>query len=278
MRRLAPYLSAAELKRTRIKRPEALGAYDLFLRAQENMHNSSREVFDSSEGLFAEAISRAPGYATALAWRGYWHVLRVGQGWSPDPVLDTAQAEHFAQLAIRCDDTEPMALAVHGHIVSYLNRNFELAFERFNAALEINPNSAPAWLWSAAAHAWIGEGPSAVEKINKALALSPYDPLMYAYSGIAAMAYLADAQYERAVECGLRCMRENATYTSAYRLIAIASTLSGREEQARSAVRELLRLEPGLTVEKFCKRYPGSATPHAKLYCDALAAAGVPPC
>jgi len=276
VRRLAPYLRAAELKRTRIKRPEALGAYDLFLRAQENMHNSSREVFESSEGLFGEAISRAPGYATALAWRGYWHVLRVGQGWSPDPVLDTAQAEHFAQLAIRCDDTEPMALAVHGHIVSYLNRNFELAFARFNTALEINPNSAPAWLWSAAAHAWIGDGPLAVEKINKALALSPYDPLMYAYSGIAAMAYLADAQYERAAECGLRCTQENATYTSAYRLIAIASTLSGRQEQARSAVRELLRLEPSLTVEKFRKRYPGSASPHAKLYCDALAVAGVP--
>jgi TolB-like protein/Flp pilus assembly protein TadD len=278
VRRLAPYLRAEELKRTRIKRPEALGAYDLFLRAQENMHNSSREVFESSEGLFAEATSRAPGYATALAWRGYWHVLRVGQGWSPDPVLDTAQAEHFAQLAIQCDDTEPMALAVHGHIVSYLNRNFELAFERFNTALEINPNSAPAWLWSAAANAWIGDGPSAIEQINKALALSPYDPLMYAYSGIAAMAYLADTQYERAVECGLRCIRENATYTSAYRLIAIASTLSGREEQARSAVRELLKLEPGLTVEKFHKRYPGNASPHAKLFCDALASAGVPRC
>jgi TolB-like protein len=276
VRRLAPYLRAAELKRTRIKRPEALGAYDLFLRAQENMHNSSREVFESSEGLFAEAISRAPGYAAALAWRAYWHVLRVGQGWSPDPAHDTAQADHFAQLAIRSDDTEPMALAVHGHIVSYLHKDFELAFRRFDAALEINPNSAPAWLWSAAAHAWLGNGPQAIENINKALALSPYDPLMYAYNGIAAMAYLADAQYERAVECGLRCMRENATYTSAYRLIAIASILSGREEQARSAVRELLRLEPGLTVEKFRKRYPGSAGPQANLYCDALAAAGVP--
>ena len=276
VRRLAPYLRAAEIKRTRIKRPEALGAYDLFLRAQENMHNSSREVFDSSQSLFAEAISRAPGYAAALAWRAYWHVLRVGQGWSPNPAHDTVQADHFAQLAIRADNTEPMALAVHGHIVSYLKKDFELAFRRFDAALEINPNSAPAWLWRAAAHAWLGNGAQAVENINKALALSPYDPLMYAYSGIAAMAYLADAQYERAVECGLRCIRENATYTSAYRLIAIASTLSGREEQARSAVRELLRLEPGLTVEKFHKRYPGSASPQAMLYWDALAAAGVP--
>jgi TolB-like protein len=276
VRRLAPYLRAAELKRTRIKRPEALGAYDLFLRAQENMHNSSREVFESSEPLFEEAISRAPGYAAALAWRAYWHVLRVGQGWSPDPAHDTARADHFAQLAIQSDDTEPMALAVHGHIVSYLHRDFHLAFQRFNAALEINPNSAPAWLWSAAAHAWLGDGPQAIKKINKAVALSPYDPVMYAYSGIAGMAYLADAQYERAIECALRCMQENATYTHAYRLLAIAAVLAGREEQAGSAVRELLRLEPALTVERFRKRYPGSATSRAELYCDALARAGVP--
>ena len=51
---------------------------------------------------------------------------------------DTARADHFAQLAIQSDDTEPMALAVHGHIVSYLHKDFELAFRRFDAALEIN--------------------------------------------------------------------------------------------------------------------------------------------
>jgi tetratricopeptide (TPR) repeat protein len=108
------------------------------------------------------------------------------------------------------------------------------------------------------------------------MALSPYDPLMYAYSGIAGMAFLADGQYERAIECALRCMRENETYTHAYRLLAIAAQLTGREEQARDAVRALLKLEPDLTVERFRKRYPGSASPHADGYCDALAGAGVP--
>jgi len=43
------------------------------------------------------------------------------------------------------------------------------------------------------------------------MALSPYDPLMYAYSGVAGMAYLADGQYERAIECALRSLRENRT-------------------------------------------------------------------
>jgi len=203
-------------------------------------------------------------------------VLRVGQGWSPDPAIDATQADHFARSAIEYNSMEPMAFAVHGHIASYLYKDFDLAFRRFETALGINANAAPAWLWSAAAQAWMGNGSRAIEEINKAMALSPYDPLMYAYSGIAAMAYLADGQYERAIECALRSLRENRTYTSAYRQLTFALVLAGREDEARAAARRLLELEPGLTVAGFRRRYPGSASPQADLYCDALARAGIP--
>jgi TolB-like protein/DNA-binding SARP family transcriptional activator len=276
VRKVAPYLHAAEMNRIRVKRPDSLEAYDLFLRAQENMHNSSRSVFETSEALFDAAIAKDPHYAAALAWRAYWHVLRVGQGWSPDPADDAMQADGFARTAIECNSMEPMALAVHGHVASYLYKDFDLAFRRFETALRINANAAPAWLWSAAAQAWIGNGSRAIEEINKAMALSPYDPLMYAYSGNAAMAYLADGQYERAVECALRSLRENRTYTSAYRQLVMALVLAGREHEARARARRLLELEPGLTVAGFRRRYPGSASPHADLLCDALARAGIP--
>jgi TolB-like protein/DNA-binding SARP family transcriptional activator len=276
VQKVAPHLHAAEMKRIRVKRPDSLEAYDLFLRAQENMHNSSRPVFETSEALFDAALARDPHYAAALAWRAYWHVLRVGQGWSPDPANDAAQADHFARSAIECNSIEPMAFAVHGHIASYLYKDFDLAFRRFETALRINANAASAWLWSAAAHAWLGNGSLAVEEINKAMALSPYDPLMYAYSGIAGMAYLADGQYERAIECALRSLRENRTYTHAYRLLVMALVLAGRDDEARVSARRLLDLEPGLTVESFRRRYPGSASPHADLFCDALARARVP--
>jgi TolB-like protein/DNA-binding SARP family transcriptional activator len=277
VRQVAPHLHAAELKRIRVKRPDSLEAYDLFLRAQQNMHNSSRAVFETSEALLDAALAKDTHYAAALAWRAYWHVLRVGQGWSPDPANDTTLADRFARSAIDCNSMEPMAFAVHGHIASYLHKDFDLAFRRFETALQINANAAPAWLWSAAAHAWIGDGSRAINEINKAMALSPYDPLMYAYSVIAGMAYLADNQYERAIECALRSLRENRTYTSACRLLVIALVLAGREEEARAAARRLLALEPGLTVAGFRRRYPGSASPHADLYCDALGRAGVSP-
>jgi TolB-like protein/DNA-binding SARP family transcriptional activator len=276
VQKVAPSLHAAEMNRIRVKRPDSLEAYDLFLRAQENMHNSSRAVFETSEALFDAAIAKDPHYAAALAWRAYWHVLRVGQGWSPDAANDAPQADHFARSAIECNGMEPMAFAVHGHVASYLYKDFDLAFRRFETALRINANAAPAWLWSAAAQAWMGNGPRAIEEINKAMALSPYDPLMYAYSNIAGMAYLIDGQYERAIECALRSLRENRTYTSAYRLLVIALVLASRGDEARVSARRLLELEPGLTVSGFRRRYPGSGSPHADLFCDALARAGIP--
>ena len=233
VRQVAPHLRAAEINRIRVKRPDSLEAYELFLRAQENMHNSSRAVFETSEALFEAAIAKDPHYAAALAWRARWHVLRVGQGWSPDPAQDATQADRYARAAIECNSMEPMAFAVHGHVASYLYKDFDLAFRRFEAALQINANAAPAWMWSAAARAWMGDGPRAIEEINKAMALSPYDPLMYAYSGNAGVAYLVDGQYERAIECALRSLRENRTYTSAYKQLAIALVLAGREDEAR---------------------------------------------
>ncbi len=276
VRRVAPYLYSAELRRVRNKRTETLESNDLFLRAQENMNNPSREVFETSERMFDEAIRLDPHYAPAIAWRAYWHVLRVAQGWSPDPAYDTKQADHFAERAVVCDALEPMALAIHGHVAAYLHKDFDLAFRRFETALRVNPNAAPAWLWSAAAHAWIGNGSRAVEEINRAISLSPYDPLMCSYSAVAGMAYLADGQYERAVECGLRSIAQNKTYTAAYKLLILALVLAGREAEAQPYLPQLLKVEPGFTVERYRQRFPGSGTPTGQLYCEALARAGVP--
>jgi tetratricopeptide (TPR) repeat protein len=169
-----------------------------------------------------------------------------------------------------------MALAVQGHVLSYLHKDFDLAFQRFESALRINPNAAPAWLWSAAAHAWMGNGRRAIEESNRAMALSPYDPLMYAYSGVAGMAFLADGQFERAIECGLRSIGENRTYTGAYKLLVLGLVLAGRVSEAQAHLHQLLTLEPGLTIKRYRQRFPGSAGPLGEVYCQALTQAGVP--
>jgi TolB-like protein/DNA-binding SARP family transcriptional activator len=276
VRAVAPRLRSAELQRVRIKRPEDLTAYDSFLRGQENMHSSARAAFERSKQLFQAAIEREPYYAAAQAWLAYWHVMRVGQGWSTDRDIDAQQAESWAQRAIECDPMEAMAFAVRGHAAAYLHRDFDLAFDCFETALGINPNSARAWLWNASAHGWTGDGRSAVEKINRAMALSPYDPLLYAYSASASLAYLADQQYDRAIDFAVRSIRDNRSYTAAYKLLIPALVLAGRETEARAPAHQLLVLEPGLTVKQFRSRFPGGGRRIGDLCCEALAIAGVP--
>lgn len=274
VQRIGIYLRTNEL--TRSKRSNRPDAYDLLLRAQEDMHNSSRPVFENAERLFDAALARDPYYAAALASRAFWHVLRVGQGWSLDPGEDARQAEHFAQRAVDSNELEPTALAVQGHVASYLRKDFALAFQRFEKALHINPNAAAAWMWSADAHAWEGNGARAVSEIETARALSPFDPMMFAYSGAAAMAYLVDGQYDRAVEFARRSVRENSTYTSGYKLLLMSLVLADREAEVPEPLRRLLNLEAGFTVDAFRRRYPGSASPYGELFCFALARAGVP--
>ncbi|HYA59325.1 MAG TPA: BTAD domain-containing putative transcriptional regulator [Burkholderiaceae bacterium] len=274
--RVAPHLRAAEVARVSIKRPEHQDAYDLLLRGQEHMHNPVQAVFETAGPLFEAAIEREPRNAMALAWKAYWHVLRVGQGWSSDQARDTLEADRLAARAVECGTMEAMAFAVHGHVAAYLHKDFNAAVGSFETALQINPNSARARLWNAATHAWMGRGAEAVEMVDRAMALSPYDPLAYAYSGIASMAYLADRQYARAIEFALRCARENPSYTHAYRAQIFALVLAGREREARTPARQLLLLEPNFTVEQFRRKSPACAGPLADLYCEALAKVGVP--
>jgi TolB-like protein len=275
-RQSAPHVRRAELSRTRNKRPEQLNAYDYFLQAHDDMHNFSQSVFQRAEGMFDAALTLAPNYARALAWRAYWHVLRVGQGWSPDAALDVKLAGEFSDRALDADPAEAMAHGVHGHIAAYLHKDFPAAFGRFETALQLDPNAAPIWLWSAATRAWNGDGAGAVAEVGRGAALSPYDPLMYFSHVISGMAHLTNGHYERAVEFAYRSLRENRQYTSAHRLLVIGLMLAGRPDEARAAAHRLIAVEPGVTVAKFRSRYPGAATPHGEVYCRSLADAGLP--
>ncbi|MBV9829766.1 MAG: hypothetical protein JO001_29450 [Alphaproteobacteria bacterium] len=273
---VAPHVRSAELRRLRRKRREDYDAYDLFLRGQEAMHNPEREHFETAPRLFAAALEREPEYAAALAWLAHWHVLRIGQGWSRDPSIDTVQANEFATRAVASDPTEPLAFAVQGHIAAYLHRDFELATEHFATALRVCPNNARAWLWSAYADAWANRGSTAIEKIDRAMALSPYDPLVCVYSAGASLAYMAAGQYARATEFALRCRRENKGYTAAYKLLVCSLMLAGEEAEARAVAHQLLGLEPHFTIERFRRSSPASTGLLGELYCESFARAGVP--
>lgn len=271
-----PYVRQHELQRARAKPTENLTAYECTLRAVDHLHRSSREDLEYARLLLEAAIHADNAYALPHAWLARLYVLRVGQGWSPDREQDAANADRFAEAALERDATEPLAISVHGLVAAYLHKDLETAIARYDRALTINPSMPAAWAWSTAAHAWLGRGEEAVRRARRAIDLSPLDPHMHLFTAMAGTAHVVAGDYPGAIEWLQRSIRENRVYASSQRVMAIALALSGRLDEARSVVADLMKLEPTLTVSGFRNRYPGSASEHTTAFCEALARAGVP--
>jgi len=273
---VAPFVRSLELRRARITSFEELDAYGITLRGVELMHRMSREDFLLARQAFQTAIERDPASPAPHAWLAKWHVIRVGLGASENTAADSAAATACAERALACDPDDALALAVDALVASWSRHDLNAAERRLAQALASNPNEPLAWLWNAMTHAWRGRGPEAVQCADRALSLSPLDPMIYYFNSLASTANLVGERYERAIKLASRSLSENCLHTPSLRALAVGQVLSGRLEEARQSVRRLRELEPGLTVRVFRERYPGRDSPQAERFAAALQAAGLP--
>jgi tetratricopeptide (TPR) repeat protein len=241
------------------------------------MHRLSREDFLLARSAFETAIERDPVSAAPHAWLAKWHVVRVAVGASDDTLRDTMAATACAERALACDPHDALALTMDAMVSAWSRHDLDAAEQRLAQALAANPNEPLAWLWHAMVHAWRGRGAEAVLSADRALSLSPLDPMIYFFNSLAGMANLIGERYERAIELSTLSLRENRLHTPTLRTLAAAQVLSGRLDAARETMCRLRELEPGLTVAVLRVRYPGRDSPQAGRFTDALLAAGLPP-
>jgi TolB-like protein/class 3 adenylate cyclase/Flp pilus assembly protein TadD len=274
---VAPFVRSLELRRANITNFEQLDAYAITLRGVELMHRLVHEDFMQARTAFETAIARDPVSPRPYAWLAKWHLLRVAVGASDNTAEDSAEATACAERALACDHEDALALAVDALVVAWSKHDLDAAEQRLAQALEANPNEPLAWLHSGITHAWRGRGAEAVHCADRALSLSPLDPMIYYFNSLAGMANLIGERYDRAIELSMHSLRENRLHTPTLRTLAAALALSGRLDEARNTISMLRELEPGLTAGAVAARYPGRDSPHAARLIGALVDAGLPP-
>jgi tetratricopeptide (TPR) repeat protein len=253
-----------------------LSSYSLFLAAISLMHRASRVEFERSRDMLDHLVDRHRRVPAPRAWLAQWYVLRMTRGWSAGPSADAAEALEQTRRAIDIDPSCSLAYTMAGFVQCHLRKDLDSAGALYQQALDANPNESLAWLFVSVLHTFKGEGEAALAASERALSLSPLDPLRYYYHSLAASAAVAAGRYERAIELARRAIKSNRTHTSTYRALAMAQALSGREAEARITAAQLLALEPSFTVGRFLERSPSAQTGAGALYAAALRAAGVP--
>jgi adenylate cyclase len=265
-----------ELQRARAEPVPNLQSYTLMLGAIALMHRMGQKDFAEARTMLEAVIGRASHQPVAQAWLAKWHVLRVQQGWSENVTQDARAALDLTKRALNSDPESSLALAVDGLVHTNLLKNFEIARERYDKALLSSPNNSFALLLRGMLHAFCDEGREAVQDTAQAVLLSPLDPHRYFYDSLAASAELTFGRYKRAAELARRSLRTNRIHASTLRVLTVAQWQLGCEEEARKSARQLLELEPALTVEGYRSRAPSAGFRVCELITTSLAQAGIP--
>jgi adenylate cyclase len=269
-------VSARELQRSRMQPLPTLKAYTLLMAAVSLLHRLSLPDFEEAHRLLQALIDRGVRHPLPLAWLGKWHVLRIQQGWSEDQQRDTYLASECTKRALDLDPDNSLALAIDGFVHVNLLKQFDIAEESYERAIALNPSNALAWLLKGTLHAFKSEGEQAVEHTERALTLSPLDPHRYFYDSLAATAAAAAGKHERALELAQRSLKANRKHTSTLRVMTVAQWMLGQHDEARRTVRELMTLQPTLTVSGWLRSSPAAAYPIGRMAAEVWREAGVP--
>jgi class 3 adenylate cyclase/tetratricopeptide (TPR) repeat protein len=272
---IAPHIREWELLRARRKPAANLTAYDLMMRAVDLMLRLDAEDFARARGLLQRAIAEDPGYAPAWAYAAYWHMLRIGQGWTPDIAADNAEAARCAAAALQRDEGYALALAIRGHMLSFLERDFAGATVLLERALEAGPNCSLAWSFASATSGYCGDGATAVLRAERALRLSPRDPFAFRHEHMLSQAHYVNGNFEEAVAWGERAARHNQRMASNLRTLVAALMALGRTERAREVAAQLMAVEPGFRIGPWSARTPLSG-PLLEGFAARLREAGLP--
>jgi tetratricopeptide (TPR) repeat protein len=246
------------------------------MRALPLLHTMERASYEEAGRLIEHALSLEPDNAVVLSWAAYWGVFYVGQGWSDDPDSVSRTALEYAYRATQIDQTNAEALAIYGHLLSFLHKDIGMALHYFDRALQLNPNLPFIWAYSALSYCYLGNPDTALERLQRCRELTASLPFFTLYENPFAIAYLMKKRYREAVEIGRRVVRGTPAFVGGYKpLIAALGHLRQRKE-AKPYIDKLLLIEPGFTVKRFGEVYPLVQQGDRDHYMEGLRRAGVP--
>jgi tetratricopeptide (TPR) repeat protein len=248
---IEPNLRAAEIEHVKRKRPESLDAYDLVLRALPQVYTCMPAGAMNGLAFIERALAVEPNYPLAHGVAAWAHeILYVRDGMQEK---DRLAAIHHAHAAITHGLADPMALTFGAFAMALVEHNRAAAFDAFDEAVKLCPSCGPAYIFGSAPLSFSGQAERAVEWGERALRLSPFDPMSYvAYHGIAVGNFQL-GRYEGAARAAHKAIQSNRGFSFSYALLAAPLAKLGRLKEAKDAVLRLCELQPNFSIRRQCE-------------------------
>ena len=245
---IVPKLDQAEIERSRRKPTQSLDAYDYYLRGIAAVHLSTREASMTALSMFNRATELDPNFAVAYGMAGRCYSQRKFNGWNRETYAEEkAEAERVARRAIALGGDDAVALSTAGHALSYVAGDEEgvTAIER---AIALNPNLAWAWLFGGWAKIRTGEFEASIERVTRAMRLSPNDPHVFSMQTAMATAHFGAERYAEALAWAERAMSHREGLMQAMLIATAGAALIGETAKSTKLLERLRVTDPALRM------------------------------
>ena len=246
---IAPEIRSAEISRAVRKRPDNLGAYDLYLRALAALN---RARLDEAVTIIDEAIALAPAYAKTRGLKAWCATLAP---WLSRP-LDLGTVSEAAEDADRMLtelETDPEDEAYAGYTIAFAGRDYARGLRLLERAVEKCPSFAWAWTSASLLHGYRGNSETAIEYALTALRLSPNNPMAFRTYLALCFGHTSAGDFEASLDCAVRGLELNPRATILMRFQMIALAHLGRLDEAKAVARRHMELAPGYTVANYAE-------------------------
>jgi adenylate cyclase len=248
---LQPALQRSEIARANRRHVQSLDAYDLYLHALGRFHQQTPPAVCEAVRILKQALTIDPAYAGAAALICECRVTLAAQGWAVVTTEERAESMELAKLAIDLGKEDPETLCWSSLALSIFGREHAVAEAAVDRALALNPSSATGWMAKGFVACFQDRNDMAIDAFNRALRLSPLDPLKaYFKSGIA-RASLHAGHFEDASRWATEALSELPHYLPPMHVKVAACGHLSRQEEARAWMVRLLQRQPDLTIRKW---------------------------
>lgn len=249
-----------------------LEAFLKFLEAREHFHHWNKEEIAIARKLFEEVIALDEDYAAAYLFLAGTHMVDIWLGTSKSPKESVGLAIELGEKAIALDPSVAAFQAYLGN--SYIMaRQFEKAVGLAEKALALRQDSSEVLFWAANIISWSGKPEDAIPLFQKSIRLNPFAPGYYFHAF--SLTYRLAGRYSEGLEQAKKAVEQDPKNPIAHIALAASYILVGREEEARAAVADVLRINPNFSVEQYVRGLPLKDQSQAEHYIETLRKAGL---
>jgi adenylate cyclase len=233
-------VDAVRIVRTR---PANLDAQDLALQCMAGVIPSFMIEGNAPAFRFCErAVQMDERNAIALTFLSLKYITPVLEMQSTDPQTAIRQAEEFAARALVADRNFYWAHLASAAVLISQTRHEEAIVE-LQQTLVLNPGFTTAYGLLCEANNYLGWPDRGVEYADKAIRLSPRDPMLGWFYGEKAWALLMRQQDDLAIEWLRRTVKRVPDVPISHALLASTLALTGRQAEASEALKQYLSLK-----------------------------------